>query len=83
MPSIEKVSRATIVSAARQWIGTPYHHQASVCSVGTDCLGIVRGVYRTLYGCEPETLPAYAPDWAETSGVEPLLDAARRHLIEI
>jgi NlpC/P60 family putative phage cell wall peptidase len=71
-----------ILNEARRWIGTPFHHQASICSVGTDCLGLVRGIWRALYGEEPETPPPYAPDWAEATGRETLLNAARRHLRE-
>jgi len=74
------ISRLKIVSVARSWLGTPYHHQASVKGIGTDCLGLVRGVYRELYGEEAETPPAYSPDWAEASGMETMLKAARRHL---
>ena len=77
------VRRAAIVAAARSWIGTPYHHQASVRGVGVDCIGLVRGVWRDLYGVEPQRLPAYTADWAEADGDEALLRAARRHLIEI
>ena len=77
------VSRSEIVRAARSWIGTPYHHQASLRGIGTDCLGLVRGVWRTLYGCEPVALPSYTPDWAEASGCETLLEAARKHLIPV
>lgn len=76
-------TRADIVAAARSWIGTPYHHQASVRGVGADCLGLVRGVYRTLYGCEAQAVPGYSRDWGEASGEEALIEAARRHLIEI
>lgn len=72
-----------IVAAARGWIGTPYRHQASVRGAGCDCLGLVRGVWREVRGREPERLPPYAPDWAEMSGEETLLAAARRHLREI
>ncbi len=72
--------RAAIVSAAREWIGTPYHHQASVKGVGADCLGLVRGVYREVMGCEADAAPAYSRDWAEASGRETLLDAAEKHL---
>jgi len=43
----------------------------------------VRGVWRALYGEEPEAPPAYRADWAETGGRETLLEAARRHLVEI
>lgn len=68
---------------ARGWLGTPYRHQASVKGVGADCLGLIRGVWRELIGAEPETAPAYAPDWAEVGGEETLLAAARRRLIEV
>ncbi len=65
---------------ARRWLGTPYRHQASCRGAGTDCLGLVRGIYRALYGQEPETVPPYTPEWAEVSGEETLHDAALRHL---
>jgi NlpC/P60 family putative phage cell wall peptidase len=76
-------TRTRIVALARAWIGTPYHHQASLRGVGTDCLGLVRGIWRELHGSEAQALPAYTRDWAEGSGRETLLEAARRHLIEI
>jgi NlpC/P60 family putative phage cell wall peptidase len=74
---------ARAVKEARGWIGTPYVHQASVCGVGTDCLGLVRGVWRGLYGSEPEVPPAYTRDWSEASGEEMLWGAAIRHLREV
>lgn len=75
--------REDIISEARRWLGTPYCHQASLMGAGCDCLGLVRGVWRALVGAEPEILPPYTPDWAEALGAETLLEAARRHLIEI
>ena len=45
---------------ARGWLGTPYRHQGSLKGVGCDCLGLVRGIWRELYGEEPETPGAYA-----------------------
>ena len=77
------VDRTAITAAAQSWIGTPYRHQASLKGVGCDCLGLVRGVWRELYGAEPEAPPPYRPDWAETGGRETLLEAARRHLAEV
>ncbi|MBU2982728.1 C40 family peptidase [Lentibacter algarum] len=74
---------AKAVKEARVWIGTPYHHQASVKGVGTDCLGLLRGVWRGLYGAEPEAVPAYTYDWAEPQGDERLWGAARRHMQEV
>ncbi|UJW76557.1 NlpC/P60 family protein [Rhizobium sp. SL42] len=70
---------ARVLGIAEQWIGTPYRHQGSAIGVGCDCLGLVRGIWRELYGCEPERVPAYAADWAERSGEERLLEAAGRH----
>ena len=55
----QRHTREDVVAAVRGWIGTPYHHQASLCGVGTDCLGLVRGVYRTLYGREACDVPGY------------------------
>jgi NlpC/P60 family putative phage cell wall peptidase len=77
------VSRSLIIAAARQWLGTPYAHQASLKGVGCDCLGLVRGVWRDLHGAEPEVMPAYSPDWAEAGLRETLALAADRHLIAI
>jgi NlpC/P60 family putative phage cell wall peptidase len=71
-----------VIAEARSWIGTPYLHQASLKGVGTDCLGLVRGIWRSLYGTEPEAVPPYSPDWAEASGLETMAEAARRHLRE-
>jgi NlpC/P60 family putative phage cell wall peptidase len=51
------VTRESIVKAARGWLGTPYHHQASVKGAGADCLGLIRGLWRELYGSEPEAVP--------------------------
>jgi NlpC/P60 family putative phage cell wall peptidase len=73
--------RIAVVAEARRWIGTPYRHQASLVGVGCDCLGLVRGVWRAVYGEEPEAMPAYTPDWAEAAGRETLADAAARHLL--
>ena len=67
------------VAAAEKWLGTPYRHQASECGLGCDCLGLIRGVWRELYGFAPEPAAPYAADWAERSSEERLLDAALRH----
>lgn len=75
--------RSTITALARGWLGTPYCHQASLKHVGCDCLGLVRGVWRELYGEEPEALPAYTPDWAEAGSRETLAEAGRRHLTAV
>lgn len=74
---------ADVIVIAKTWIGTPYLHQASVKGIGCDCLGLLRGVWREAFGQEPETVPAYTPDWSEPQGEERLLEAACRHLSRI
>lgn len=83
LPEDGQPTAAAVVADARAWIGTPYHHQASRRDVGADCLGLVRGVYKDVLGREPEMPPAYSRDWGEANGRETLIEAARRHLIEI
>ncbi len=68
-----------VVLEVRDWIGTPYLHQASVKGVGTDCLGLLRGVWRSLCGQEPEAIPFYTADWCETSPTDLLGDALDRN----
>ena len=77
------VKRAAIIAEARTWIGTPYHHQASTKGAGCDCLGLVRGVWRGVYGKEPEEPPPYSRDWAEAHRQETLADAAGRHMVPV
>ena len=74
------IMRQRALAAARDWIGTPYRHRASAIGAGADCLGLVRGVWRALYGAEPEALPVYGPLWAELAGGEALQAALARHL---
>lgn len=67
---------ARVVALARAWLGTPYRHQASLKGAGADCLGLVRGVWRDLYGAEPVKPPPYGRDWCEVSRDEALWRAA-------
>lgn len=68
---------AEVLVRAQEWLGTPYRHQASCKGAGTDCLGLLRGVWREIYGAEPRAVPAYTADWDEPSGREELLHAAQ------
>ncbi|WP_300379342.1 NlpC/P60 family protein [Henriciella sp.] len=74
--------RADIVAAAESWLGTPYQHQASRKGAGTDCLGLLRGVWREVCGAEPQPVPPYTPDWAEALADDLLMASARQHLNE-
>lgn len=39
-----KITHSDIVNTAREWLGTPYHHQARVKGHGCDCAQLVIGV---------------------------------------
>ena len=73
---------SAILAEALSWVGTPYRHQGSRKGVGCDCLGLVLGVWRAVYGAAPELPGAYAPDWAEAGEQDLFLDAMRRHCRE-
>ena len=75
------ISSDAIIEEARRWVGTPYVHQASTHGAGCDCLGLLRGVWRALYGAEPGAVPAYTADWSEASRNERLWRAADAHLL--
>ena len=74
LPSADKIVAATLA-----WIGTPYRHQAATLGAGCDCLGLVRGVWRSLYGEEPWTVPPYGARWRD--GDAGLEAAARQWLV--
>jgi len=79
----KSIPRAQILTTAKDWIDTPYQHQASIKGAGCDCLGLIRGIWREIYGREPLPMPAYTPDWAEALGEETLLGAAKQCLTPV
>lgn len=42
------MNRLQVVAQAREWINTPFQHQARMHAVGVDCAGLVIGVARQL-----------------------------------
>lgn len=76
-------SAKKVITAARGWLGTPYHDQASVKGVGCDCLGLARGIWREVVGSETLPVPPYSRDWGEAGTREVLADSAARVMIRI
>ena len=72
-----------VIAAARGWLGTSYHDQASLRGVGCDCLGLARGIWREVVGPEPFSIPPYSRDWGESGPREVLAEGARSVMIEI
>ena len=58
------IFRAAVVTEAKTWIGTPFHHAARVKGAGVDCLMLLAEVYEragvTTGRINP---PFYVPDW--------------------
>lgn len=83
MATLNSITPELVVSTARGWLGTPYHHQGAVKGAGCDCLGFIRGVFHELHGFTPEDPPAYTMNWGEYGREELMLEASRRHLVEV
>lgn len=70
-----------VVVAAQTFLGTPYRHQAATIGAGCDCLGLLRGVWRALYGSEPMAVPPYRADLRDPLNAGALRAAAERLLL--
>ena len=75
--------REDIVTAARAWLGTPYRHLAATRGAGCDCLGLLRGVWREMFGDEPLEVPNYRADWRDARHRAGLLEAAETLLVAV
>jgi len=81
--SVQTADPARVIAAARSWLGTPYHDQASLKGVGCDCLGLARGVWREVVGRGPFPIPALGRDWGEAGPGGVLGDGARGMMPEV
>src|ERR1035437_3278475 len=72
--------RSAIVAEAKSWLGTSYHHQGAVKSVGVDCVRLLIKVYQA-FGLVPFDLDPrpYVPDWHMHRGEERYLDGVLKY----
>jgi NlpC/P60 family putative phage cell wall peptidase len=61
MPDLDPRRRA-IITEARTWLGTRFHHRAWIKGAGCDCLGLIYGVYRAVGLVGEIEIPFYRPD---------------------
>lgn len=59
---------ALIVKEAMAWVGTPFVHGASVKGSGCDCLGLIKGVYESVFARTAEALPVYPCNFWQDAG---------------
>lgn len=62
-PPSRAVQRATVVAAARSWIGTPYHNCADIKGIGVDCGMLLVRVFVDSGLCAPFDPRPYPVDW--------------------
>ena len=77
--------QAQIVSEAREWIGTPYHHHQRVKGAGVDCVGLIIGV-----GLNTGSLTSYSDNlffpyrgYSRTPNPNKMGEAMRKFLVEV
>ena len=82
--SSKRPTQSSILVEGREWINTPYHHQAMVKGVGVDCVGFIVGV-----GLNTGALPLTKQQIKEYSGYGRLPNprmmgrAMRRYLVPL
>ena len=77
------VKTEDIIAEARDWIGTPYQHQASLKGIGCDCIGLVRGIFRELYGYEVAENINYSSDWGDSNRNEDIIAAGFKYMTSV
>ena len=75
--------RTAVVAAAREWLGTPYHHMGRVRRAGTDCLMLLAEVYETAGVVPHIEVPFYPPDWNLHRDAERYLEGLVQYAREI
>jgi len=55
--------RAAVITAAREWIGTPYHHAADIKGAGVDCGMLIVRTFIDTGLCTPFDPRPYESDW--------------------
>jgi cell wall-associated NlpC family hydrolase len=54
--------RQAIIAEAETWLGTRFHHMEALKGAGTDCLGLIYGVYRAVGLVDEIKIPFYRAD---------------------
>lgn len=72
-----------VISAARGWLGTPYHPGGRVKGAGVDCLTLLAEVYAEA-GILPRVhVPTYSPDWHLHRNSERYMDGLLDYAVEV
>lgn len=82
MDNIEQ--RQRLVDEARRWLGTPYHHRASLIGVGCDCVQLlIQASLAAGLIDDPDAAGRYTCDWHLHRGEERYLAGLERFSVRI
>jgi cell wall-associated NlpC family hydrolase len=42
------INKSEVITEAREWIDTPFHHQGRLKGIGVDCVGLIIGVAKNI-----------------------------------
>jgi cell wall-associated NlpC family hydrolase len=84
MQRLTTAQRDNIVRAAKDWLGTPYHHHARIKHAGTDCAMFPLAVYQEC-GVLPREYrpPQYSVQWHLHRSEELYLNEIEKFVVEI
>lgn len=69
-----------MIATAREWLGTPYHHQASIKGVGCDCVGFLAEVAVETGLITPELRAEFPTDYSRQPSAGQLRRLCSGHL---
>ena len=73
----------SVITAARTWLRTPFHHGASVKGHGVDCLHFIAAAYREAGVVSVTDIPSYQWQWNLNRGAETYLEGILRYAHEV
>lgn len=74
-------SPVVVLAYAREWVGTPWLRRSARRGVGSDCVGLIRGVIAEVSGVAIPA-PGWRADWPR-DGLGPIAEAAAAYLLPI
>lgn len=74
-------SPSSLISAARGWVGTPYHHRARIKGVGVDCGQLVIAALIEAGLMDPFDPGYYTSDWHLHRFEDRYIECVEQHLV--
>jgi cell wall-associated NlpC family hydrolase len=71
--------REAVITEAKNWLGTPWHHQANLKAVGVDCGYFILEVFANAGLIEKQPIENYPRDWALHKSEERFLAVVERY----